>query len=97
MSAQERYQQRQQYRRRTRRLVASAYLIQSKGKRYLPPIVRGFLGLLVMLLGFLGFLPILGFWMIPLGLALLATDIPPASRWLRRRLFAYRRRHRRQG
>jgi len=26
--------------------------------------------------GFLGFLPILGFWMLPLGLALLAIDLP---------------------
>lgn len=27
--------------------------------------------------GILGFLPILGFWMLPLGLALLAIDLPP--------------------
>jgi hypothetical protein len=26
--------------------------------------------------GFVGFLPILGFWMLPLGLALLALDVP---------------------
>lgn len=26
--------------------------------------------------GFLGFLPILGFWMVPLGLVLLAVDLP---------------------
>jgi len=26
--------------------------------------------------GFLGFLPVLGFWMIPLGLVLLAHDLP---------------------
>ena len=26
--------------------------------------------------GFLGFLPVLGFWMIPLGLVLLAVDMP---------------------
>jgi uncharacterized RDD family membrane protein YckC len=26
--------------------------------------------------GFLGFLPILGFWMVPLGLLLLAIDLP---------------------
>jgi uncharacterized RDD family membrane protein YckC len=26
--------------------------------------------------GFLGFLPILGFWMVPLGLILLAVDLP---------------------
>jgi len=26
--------------------------------------------------GFVGFLPVLGFWMLPLGLALLAVDVP---------------------
>lgn len=30
--------------------------------------------------GFLGFLPILGFWMLPLGLLLLAEDIPVLKR-----------------
>jgi hypothetical protein len=40
--------------------------------------------------GIVGFLPILGFWMIPVGVALIALDIPP----LRRRLLAWVRRHR---
>jgi hypothetical protein len=30
----------------------------------------------LILAGFLGFLPILGFWMVPLGLALIAIDVP---------------------
>ncbi len=38
--------------------------------------------------GFLGFLPILGFWMLPLGVLLLAQDIPflrkPTARALER-------------
>ena len=34
------------------------------------------LGLLLIASGFLGFLPVLGFWMIPLGLLLIAIDIP---------------------
>lgn len=38
--------------------------------------------------GLFGFLPILGFWMLPLGLAFVALDFPPAQRrldrWLRR-------------
>lgn len=34
--------------------------------------------------GILGFLPILGFWMVPLGLALLAQDVPPLQRPLAR-------------
>ncbi len=43
--------------------------------------------------GFVGFLPVLGFWMIPLGLALLALDLPflraPLARliaWVNRKL-----------
>lgn len=38
--------------------------------------VRVPLGLALIAGGFVGFLPILGFWMIPLGLALLALDVP---------------------
>ena len=34
------------------------------------------LAVLLILGGFLGFLPILGFWMLPLGLILLAIDVP---------------------
>lgn len=37
--------------------------------------VRVPLGLLFIIAGFLGFLPILGFWMVPLGLVLLALDV----------------------
>jgi Ca2+-transporting ATPase len=35
--------------------------------------------------GLLGFLPILGFWMVPLGLLILTVDLPPVRR-LRRRI-----------
>ncbi|MGH7058697.1 MAG: hypothetical protein ACREFZ_12645, partial [Acetobacteraceae bacterium] len=35
---------------------------------------------LLMAGGFLGFLPVLGLWMLPLGLVLLAEDFPPARR-----------------
>jgi hypothetical protein len=31
--------------------------------------------------GIVGFLPILGFWMIPLGLFVLSIDIPIVGRW----------------
>lgn len=34
--------------------------------------------------GALWFLPLLGFWMMPLGLILLAEDIPPLKRWVAR-------------
>jgi hypothetical protein len=40
-------------------------------------LVRIPLAILLVLAGFVGFLPILGFWMIPLGLALIAQDVPP--------------------
>jgi hypothetical protein len=48
------------------------------------PILRVILGLLLVVGGLLGFLPILGFWMIPLGLAVLAIDFPPVRRFQRR-------------
>lgn len=36
--------------------------------------------------GVLGFLPVLGVWMLPIGLALLAHDVPPMRRPLARLL-----------
>lgn len=42
------------------------------------------LGCLLILGGCLGFLPVLGFWMIPLGLLVLSQDLPPVRRWRRR-------------
>ena len=33
-------------------------------------------GIALMAAGLVGFLPILGFWMVPLGLAVLAQDVP---------------------
>ncbi|MDA0675304.1 MAG: hypothetical protein O3A88_02880 [Proteobacteria bacterium] len=50
----------------------------------LPPGTRVIAGVLLMGGGVLGFLPILGFWMFPLGVLIAALDIPP----LRRRLLA---------
>jgi hypothetical protein len=46
------------------------------------------IGILLVIFGILGFLPILGFWMVPLGLAVLAIDYPPARR-LGRRLMVF--------
>ncbi|MBT7941985.1 MAG: hypothetical protein HN719_01380, partial [Alphaproteobacteria bacterium] len=42
------------------------------------------IGVLLMLGGILGFLPIVGFWMFPLGLLVLSYDLPWARRWRRR-------------
>ena len=58
------------------------------------------LGVLLILLGFLGFLPVLGFWMIPLGLLVLSHDFAVVRRqrrkltvwWERRRTRAASRR-----
>ncbi len=45
--------------------------------------VRVSLGVVLVIFGILGFLPILGFWMIPLGLIVLSVDLPVVRRWRR--------------
>jgi membrane-bound ClpP family serine protease len=49
-------------------------------------VIRITIAILLILGGFVGFLPILGFWMVPLGLALIAQDVPllrrPMARFL---------------
>ncbi len=45
-----------------------------------PPGVRAPLGLLLIVGGVFGFLPVLGFWMIPLGIVVLAMDVAPLLR-----------------
>ena len=54
-------------------------------------------GVLLVLFGLIGFLPILGFWMVPLGLLLLAQDVTFLRRptvnaiyWIERRIKAWR-------
>ena len=42
-------------------------------------------GILLVIGGLFGFLPVLGFWMIPLGLIILSVDLPLVRR-LRRRI-----------
>ena len=49
------------------------------------PRVRLGVGSLLIIGGILGFLPVLGFWMIPLGLVILSVDMP-AVRRVRRRM-----------
>ena len=64
--------------------------------RHLPqskPIRIG-LGILLIVGGLVGFLPVLGFWMIPLGLLVLSVDLPIVRRW-RRQLTVWW--HRRKG
>jgi len=54
-------------------------------RRRVPAGARLILGLLLVIGGIFGFLPVLGFWMIPLGVAVAALDILPLIRWLRGR------------
>ena len=51
-------------------------------RRSVPRGLRLVLGLLLIGGGVLGFLPILGFWMIPLGIAVAALDVRPLSQAL---------------
>jgi purine-cytosine permease-like protein len=48
------------------------------------PIARIGMGGLLVTGGFLGFLPVLGYWMLPVGIAILAIDFPPVRRFQRR-------------
>lgn len=47
-------------------------------------IARIAIGIVLVLFGLLGFLPILGFWMVPLGLIILSADVPVIRRINRR-------------
>jgi len=61
--------------------------IQIAGRTYNLPasrLARMIIGGLLVIAGILGFLPILGFWMIPLGLMILSTDLPSVRRWRRK-------------
>ena len=50
--------------------------------RILPPGLRLVVGLILIAAGVFGFLPVLGFWMIPLGIGIAALDIVWLWRWL---------------
>jgi hypothetical protein len=52
------------------------------------PWLRKTIGILFVIGGLFGFLPVLGYWMIPVGLALLAVDWPWARR-LSRQLISW--------
>ena len=47
------------------------------------PAIRVGLGIALIIAGILGFLPILGFWMIPLGLLILSVDLRPVRKFRR--------------
>jgi hypothetical protein len=58
---------------------------------HLPRPVRIVVGLLFVLFGLVGFLPILGFWMTPVGLAILAIDIPAVRKLVHHMTSAFNR------
>lgn len=62
------------------------------GRRRIPSGLRSLAGVVFIIGGFFGFLPVLGYWMIPVGLLLIAIDIP-AMRPIVARLIQSWRRH----
>lgn len=50
-----------------------------------PPGLRLVAGVVLIGGGIFGFLPVLGFWMLPLGIAVAALDVKPLWRWIKRR------------
>lgn len=59
--------------------------------------VRISIGSLLILFGIFGFLPVLGFWMVPLGLLVLSHDLAWARRGRRRLAVWWEKRKRRNG
>lgn len=55
-------------------------------KTHIPAGLRTIVGLLLIVGGIFGFLPILGFWMAPLGIAIIALDVVPLWKLIRGRL-----------
>jgi hypothetical protein len=75
---------------------ASAYYDRLKRRMVrLPRWARLVTGVLLIVGGVLGFLPVLGFWMVPLGVVVLSVDFAPARR-LRRRFEVWWERRRRR-
>lgn len=69
------------------------------GREFAMPQSRGVriaLGVALCIFGLLGFLPVLGFWMIPLGLLILSHEFHVVRR-VRRRLIIWWERRRRSG
>lgn len=64
------------YRQFRRRLAATIYRMLYWGRNHLPTGVRSLVGLLLIVAGLFGFLPVLGFWMLPVGVAFIALDLP---------------------
>lgn len=79
--------------------MASVKIGSSKFKVPGSPVIRVLAGISLIISGILGFLPILGFWMIPLGVIFLSVDFHPIRRFRRRfdvKYGRWQRRRRRQ-
>lgn len=59
-----------------RRIATITYRSLYWARWHVAPGLRSLLGVLLMVAGVLGFLPVLGFWMFPLGVAFVALDLP---------------------
>ena len=72
-----------------KRIVAVTRRVILWGDQHIPRGLRSVAGVLLICGGVIGFLPVLGFWMIPAGLAMIALDIPclreRVLRWCQRR------------
>jgi purine-cytosine permease-like protein len=53
------------------------------------------IGMLLVILGILGFLPVLGFWMVPLGVLILSYEFAMVRRFRRRSVVWWERRRKR--
>ena len=58
------------------RIAAYTYRTLRWGRDHVAPGIRSLIGVGFMVGGVFGFLPILGFWMLPLGAAFIALDLP---------------------
>ena len=61
-----------------RRIAATCCRALYWGQNHVAPGLRSLIGFMFMVGGVFGFLPILGFWMFPLGVAFVALDVPQA-------------------
>lgn len=52
------------------------YVTLKWGDDHVPFGLRSVIGVIFVIGGVIGFLPIVGFWMLPLGVALIALDLP---------------------
>ena len=66
------------------RIAAYTYRTLRWGRDHVAPGIRSLIGVGFMVGGVFGFLPILGFWMLPLGIAFIALDIPPTRKRIHR-------------